>query len=40
MLFFMFAISQCNFKETARNLFQACHIEVSDEDEDIDYNQV
>ena len=37
-LFLYLAVAQCNFKLTARNLFRACGIDVTDDNEDINYN--
>ena len=37
-LFLHLAVAQCNFKLTARNLFRACGIDVTDDDDDVDYD--
>lgn len=37
-MFFHVAVASCDFKSTARNLFRACGIEVSDEEDDVDYD--
>ena len=37
-LFLHIAISQCNFRQTARGFFRACGIEVREEDEDVEYD--
>jgi hypothetical protein len=39
-LFLHLAVAQCNFKESARGLFRNCGIEVTDEDNDIDYEEL
>ena len=39
-LFLMIGVTQCNFKGSARGFFRACGIEVSDEHEDVDYDEI
>ena len=39
-LFLHIAVAQCNFKKSARGFFESCGIVISDEDEDIDYDEL
>ena len=39
-LFLHLAVAQCNFKTSARGFFKDCGIPVTDEDEDIDYDEL
>ena len=39
-MFLHLAVTQCNFTTTARGFFQACGIEVGDDNEDVDYDRL
>ena len=39
-LFFHVAVLQCDFRSTARGFFRACGIEVTDKDDDEDYDKL
>ena len=34
------AVTQCNFRDSARGFFRACGIVATDEDVDIDYTEL